>query len=243
MTERMYSDLAEWWPLLSAVEEYVEEAALFKSALLEYAPTIPRTLLELGSGGGNNAFYLKNDFQMTLVDLSEGMLRHSRRINPELVHHRGDMRDVRLNEVFDAVFIHDAIDYMVSRDDLKRAMTTAWVHCRPGGVALFVPDTTTERFEPDTSSGGSDEGARGFRYLAWSWDPDPNDETTITDYAFLIRDDGGAVTAVHDRHISGMFPQDVWLTTIAEVGFEPHSRIYEYSDLEHGYQVFIGVKR
>lgn len=80
----------------AAVEEYVEETALFKAALLEYGPTIPRTLLELGSGGGNSAFYVKNDFRMTLVDLSEGMLRHSRRINPEFVHHRGDMRDVRL---------------------------------------------------------------------------------------------------------------------------------------------------
>ena len=54
MTERMYGELADWWRLLSPVDEYVEEAAVFKAALLEHAPSRPRTLLELGSGGGDS---------------------------------------------------------------------------------------------------------------------------------------------------------------------------------------------
>lgn len=58
MTELMYAELADWWRLLSAVDDYVEEAAIFKAALLEHAPARPRTLLELGAGGGNNAFHL-----------------------------------------------------------------------------------------------------------------------------------------------------------------------------------------
>jgi SAM-dependent methyltransferase len=243
MNEHMYTDLADWWTLLSPVEEYVEEAALFKAALLDHALTRPRTLLELGAGGGNNAFYLKADFEMTLVDLAEGMLRQSRKINPELRHHHGDMRDVRLGEQFDAVFIHDAIDHMTTRADLERAMTTAYMHCRAGGVALFAPDTTTERFKPETSSGGTDAGRRGLRYLEWSWDPDPNDATTITDYVYAIRDEQGDVRVMHDRHTSGLFSREVWLATLAAVGFEPHSRIYEHSDLEQGYELFIGLKR
>ena len=32
-----------------------------------------------------------------------------------------------------------AIDYMTTAEDLARAVTTAFVHCRPGGVALFAP--------------------------------------------------------------------------------------------------------
>ena len=243
MSEHMYTDLADWWTLLSPVEEYIEEAALFKSVLLEHALTRPRTLLELGSGGGNSAFHLKADFDMTLVDLATDMLRQSRKINPDLRHHQGDMRDVRLGEQFDAVFIHDAIDYMTTRADLERAITTAYVHCRSGGIALFVPDSTAERFEPDTSSGGTDAGRRGFRYLEWSWDPDADDEMTTTDYVFAIRDERGDVRVMHDRHINGLFPRDVWLATLARVGFEPHSRICEHSDLDAGYEVFIGLKR
>jgi SAM-dependent methyltransferase len=243
MTERMYADLADWWTLLSPVDDYVEEAALFKAALLEHAPAPPRTLLELGAGGGHNAFHLKADFEMTLVDRAGDMLRQSRRINPELPHQQGDMRDLRLDEVFDAVFIHDAISYMASREDLERAMATAFVHCRPNGIALFAPDETRERFVPQTSSGGTDDGPRGFRYLEWTWDPDPDDETFIADYAFLIRDEHGEVRAVHDRHIHGLYPRQVWLDTMTAVGFEPHSKIYEHSDLERGYELFIGIKR
>lgn len=244
MMPTMYDDLAPWWPLLSPVEEYVEEAALYREALLEFAPGAPPvTLLELGSGGGNNACHLKRHFAMTLVDLSSAMLAESRRLNPELIHHVGDMRTIRLGEEFDAVFIHDAIAYMTSREELAQAVATAFVHCRSGGLALFTPDETRERFEPGTSCGGSDDGARGFRYMEWTWDPDPTDETIVTDYAFLIRDQSGEVRVVHDRHRHGLFPRDVWLETIRAAGFEPHSRVYQHSELPHGYEFFIGVKR
>jgi hypothetical protein len=171
------------------------------------------------------------------------MIRQSRKINPELRHHQGDMRDVRLGEVFDAVFIHDAIDYMISRQDLAQAVTTAFVHCRHGGVAVFVPDHVKERFEPDTSCGGSDVGARGARYLEWMWDPDPDDETAVTDYVFMLRDEDGVVRTVHDRHVHGLFPRQVFLDTIAAAGFEARSQVYAHSDLEDGYELFIGVKR
>ncbi len=92
---RLYSDLASWWPLISAPEEYVEEAA-FAASLLRTANPPTRTVLELGSGGGNNAFHLKREFEMTLVDLSEEMLAVSRQLNPECEHIQGDMRTVRL---------------------------------------------------------------------------------------------------------------------------------------------------
>ena len=238
----MYSDLAAWWPLLSPPAEYAEEAAVFRRALLEFAPKPPIRLLELGSGGGNNASHLKQWFEMTLVDRSEGMLEVSKGLNPELPHHLGDMREVRLQDSFDAVFIHDAISYMTSRDDLRRALATAYAHCADGGIALFVPDETKERFEPSTSCGGSDQGTRGFRYLEWTWDPDPEDETCITDYAFLIRDARGETQVTQERHLHGLFGHQIWLDLLAEVGFEPHSKVYAHSELDDGYELFVGLK-
>src|SRR5690242_17703724 len=106
----------------------------------------PRMVLELGSGGGNNASFMKGAYEMTLVDISPGMLAVSRAINPECQHIEGDMRMLRLGRTFDAVFVHDAICYMTSAKDLKAAMRTAYEHCRPGGLALFVPDHVRETF-------------------------------------------------------------------------------------------------
>ena len=71
----LYGDLASWWPLLSRPDEYAEEAA-FAASLLRTAKPPTRTVLELGSGGGNNAFHLQRDFEMTLVDLR----RHAGRV-------------------------------------------------------------------------------------------------------------------------------------------------------------------
>lgn len=92
-------------------------------------------MLELGLGGGNNASHLKKHFQMTLFDFSPGMLNVSKVLKPECEHIRGDMRTIRLEREFDAVFIHDAISYMLTEADLLQAIETAYVHCKPGGVA------------------------------------------------------------------------------------------------------------
>lgn len=109
---KLYQELAAWWPLLSAPADYADEAAFVRQTLIAACEKPPRTLLELGSGGGNNASHLKAHFLMTLVDLSAEILAVSRDLNPECEHIAGDMRTVRLGRRFDAVFIHDAIMYM-----------------------------------------------------------------------------------------------------------------------------------
>jgi SAM-dependent methyltransferase len=183
-----------------------------------------RTVLELGSGGGNNAWHMKAGFAMTLVDLSSAMLATSRAINPDCEHLEGDMRDVRLGRTFDAVFVHDAIDYMTTESDLRRAMETAFVHCRPGGVALLVPDHTAEAFEPGADHGGHDGAdGRAVRYLEWSTDPDPSDTWIVTEYAFVLRETDGSVEVAHETHRTGLFPRDDWLRLLREAGFDANA--------------------
>ncbi|MCZ7554224.1 MAG: class I SAM-dependent methyltransferase [Anaerolineales bacterium] len=193
----LYQELADWWPLLSSPEDYAEEAGFYQRALLAACAFIPRTLLELGSGGGNNASHLKQRFQMTLVDISPNMLRVSQELNPECEHVQDDMRKVRLGRQFDAVFIHDAIVYMASISDLTSAIETAFIHCKPGGVALFAPDCIRETFKASTSHGGHDRGNRSLRYLEWTWDPDPTDTTYIFDMVYVLREGTAEVRCVH----------------------------------------------
>ena len=220
-THRLYSDLARWWPLLSPPDEYEDEAAL-AAGLLASAQAPVREVLELGSGGGHNAVHLKRRFDLTLVDLSGEMLAVSRQLNPECEHIQGDMRTLRLGRTFDAVFVHDAIDYMLTSDDLAQAVETAFVHSRPGAVAVFVPDATSETFEPTSGHGGTDDQAsgRGARYLEWTWDPDPADTWVETVYVFVLRDEGGAVRIADDRHRTGLFSRAQWLQILSSAGFE-----------------------
>jgi len=87
-------------------------------------------------------------------------------------------------------------------------------------MALFVPDHVRETFEPSTDHGGEDGEGRGVRYLEWSYDPDENDTTYITDYVVVIREEHQPVTVEHDQHIIGLFARDEWLRLLRETGFK-----------------------
>jgi SAM-dependent methyltransferase len=241
---RLYTELAAWFHLLTPPSEYAEEAEFYLRAIREALGEPPRTLLELGSGGGNNASHYKRHVpRTTLVDLSPEMLAISRALNPECEHLQGDMRTLRLGREFDAVFVHDAVMYLTTEHDLRRAMETAFVHCRPGGVALFAPDHVRETFRSSTEHGGQDGDGRALRYLIWTWDPDPADTTFVADFAYLLREDGKPLRHEYERHVCGLFPRALWLRLLAEVGFRAPAAPLEYHDPDFGaVEVFVAIR-
>lgn len=242
-TPKMYSELADWFHLITDPADYAEEAEFYRQALFSACEYRPSTLLELGSGGGNNALHLKNHFQLTLVDLSPEMLKVSSALNPECEHIQGDMRSLRLDRLFDAVFIHDAVMYLTSEIDLRAAMETAYIHCKPGGAALFAPDDVLETFKPSTDHGGHDGQSRSIRYLEWTVDPDPTDTTYVVDYAYLLKNSTEEIRIERDRHILGIFPRQTWLSLLAETGFKSEALSFKHSERETGaYEVFVGYK-
>jgi SAM-dependent methyltransferase len=234
---RLYTELAGWWQLISPREDYADEAAFFKRLLqAENA----KTILELGSGGGNVAWFLKKDFTLTLTDISGEMLTESKKQNPELEHIEGDMRALRLGKTFDGVLIHDAIMYMTSEEDLRAALVTAYEHCKPGGAVVIVPDWVAETFRPHTTHEGEDAGERGVRYLEWIWDADPND--TEVNYEFILAlKENDALRTVVDRQVVGVFPRATWLQLLRDVGFE--ARVVEDPSTDgERTEVFLGHK-
>lgn len=233
---KLYDELADWWPVFSDAAQYRREVTRFARVLRESTRPSPRTLLELGSGGGNSASYLKKRFAMTLVDLSPRMLRVSRKANPECEHVMGDIRWVRLGRVFDAVYVHDAICHMTTEKDLQAVMRTAFEHCRPGGVALFVPDFVRETFEEGVDHGGGDAERGSVRFLQWIVDPDPSDTTYEVDFAILLRGRSGRVRLEHDRHRLGLFPRARWIRLLREVGFSP--RIVQDLELREAFLAY-----
>jgi len=214
----IYWELAPWFHLLTHPKSYAGEARHVVRTLKPERGQKP-TMLELGSGGGNNAFQLKKHFTLTLSDLSPGMLKLSRKINPECEHVVGDMRSLPLKRSFPFVFVHDAVMYMLSERDLARAIKTAFVHCAPGGIALFQPDFVRESYRPTRERGGHSDGARKLSYVETAHPLAESANFVDVDFTLTLREPDGGARRVVDRHRVGAFPRATWISILRRAGF------------------------
>lgn len=169
------------------------------------------------------------------------MLELSRSINPECEHIVGDMRTIRLNRRFDAVFVHDAIDYLTTEEDLRAAITTAALHCRPGGAVLLAPDEVVETFRPVNESGGHSEENRSLRYESKTWDPEPTDSTYLMEMTYRLSEHGLPEEQIEEVHELGLFARSTWLAAMRAAGLSPSIIASEHGEQDHVIDVFVGV--
>jgi len=238
---RMYGDLAHLWPLLSPPEDYAEEAVSWRNILREKLGDGRHEILALGVGGGHHLSHLTADFQATAADISEEMLALSRRLNPSVEHHVGDMRTLRVDRRFRAVLIHDAIGYMLTTDDLHAAFTNAAAHLRPGGVLILAPDFFRENFvDPHIYHTTREADGIQLTYFEYDYDPDPSDTTTESLMFFLIRE-GGKVRVERDHHTLGLFSRQIWLDELGRAGFTAELRPDEVRPSREGTPLLVGT--
>lgn len=217
---RLYNDLAWLWPIMSPHDHYEEEARSLHDKFEEFS-TIPiRTLLELGCGGGHNAYFLKNHYTLTCVDLSDAMLHNAQILNPEIRHLQGDMRSFQLSERFDAVLIHDAINYILTESDLLATFQTAFRHLNPGGIFITFIEQYKERIL--NWSPGHHTLSRGdvkVIYDEYNFDVDPTDTIleSLIIYRIFINNE---LRVESDLHTCGVFPFNTWTTLLNHCGFE-----------------------
>lgn len=236
---RLYSDLAWLWPLLSPPEFYEDEAETLRQLYAELGRArspLPR-LLDLGAGGGHLLAQLAGEFDCTASDLSPAMLELCERLVPGARRVVGDMRHLRLGELFDAVLIQDAVDYMRTAADVRAALATASAHLGPGGVLFVAPTYTSDNFADADAEHDSDESGN-LTYLSYVHDPDPTDSEYELVLVYLLRDaETRGVEVTVDRHHCGLFSEQQWLELLEEAGFA--ARVVED---DKAWTLFVGTK-
>ncbi len=198
-------------------------------------------MLELGVGGGHNMSHLTADFDCVAVDLSPDMVALSQGLNPGIEHHVGDMRNIRLEQTFDAVLVHDAASYLLTEQDLRETFETAALHLRPGGALMVAPDWVEETF-PDgwVYTWDRQQGDITVRIEEVMEDSDPNDTQVESTYTYTISK-GGEVTVEVDTHITGLFAISTWTRLMEEAGFSVELRPLPPNEGGYGSWLFIGV--
>jgi len=226
---RLYDDLAWLWPLLSPPEDYEPEASALRELIAAHFGDRPEgkrlSLLELGAGGGHTLVHLVDEFDCVAVDRSEPMLANCRRLAPGVETIVGDMRTLRLGRTFDIVLVHDAMDYMTTREDAQAACATIAAHLTPGGLALVAPTYTRETFtDGEVADDGTTTEAEKLTYFTYVHDPDPADDQFEMILLYLIRArsrQGEArreVEVIEDRHTCGLFSKTDWLGFCRDAG-------------------------
>ena len=133
-----YNDLAWTELFISSPQDYRKESESYCRLINNHSGLKPKTLLHLGCGAGIYDHTFKKHFKVTGIDISPGMLRIARKLNPTVRYIPGDMRNIDLDTQFDAVTIPDSIGYMTTVKDLAKTINTAYRHLRIGGILLIV---------------------------------------------------------------------------------------------------------
>ncbi|MDZ4121616.1 MAG: class I SAM-dependent methyltransferase, partial [Candidatus Cloacimonadaceae bacterium] len=195
-TNRLYKDLAWLWKLWGDPhKEYAEYSNYVMQNLQHLYPKRIESILVLGCGGGKNVFTVKKFGRTIGLDISPDMLNLAKQLNPEVDFVCADMRTFSLGSTFDAIFIDDAVSYMISEEDLSQLFTCCINHLKPGGVLSVSPDKTTENFQNNAtetfrSIPHSQYPDTEIVYIVNDYDPDADDNTYETTFLYLIRQNG-----------------------------------------------------
>ena len=138
----MFNAYAAYYDCLYQDKNYKSESGNINALLKTYS--VGNKVLDLGCGTGRHAEFLAQlGFNVTGVDLSDFMLEKAKSSMSTNIANKnsflqGDVRDVRLNQRFDAVIsLFHVASYQIFNKDIKAMFETAAVHLIPGGVFIF----------------------------------------------------------------------------------------------------------
>ncbi|MGH9117095.1 MAG: class I SAM-dependent methyltransferase [Acidimicrobiales bacterium] len=139
-------EAAAYEALYTAIKDYPSEAAEVAQIIKRLHPDA-RRLLDVGCGSGNHLTFLSANFAVEGVEASAAMAAVARRRLPGVVVHEADMRMFDLGHRFDAVVsLFSAVGYLLTTDDLDRAVERMARHLDGDGVLVIEPWFGVERW-------------------------------------------------------------------------------------------------
>lgn len=138
-----FQDCANYYDLVYRDKDYKTECGFLESIFGKYSSKPIKTILDLGCGtGGHTLILAERGYKVAGVDLSRKMLQIGKRkakkskLNIRFIE--GDIRNIELNQKFDAVISMFAVmSYQVTNQDLISAFRTASRHLEKSGLFIF----------------------------------------------------------------------------------------------------------
>ena len=159
--------LAGVYDAIMAEVEYDEWAA-FILELAHVRGYARGSLLDLGCGTGNSTVPMSDrGLDVSGVDASAAMLDVAREKLPHVEFTQATFTELALGRTFELVYsVFDALNNLLSDDDMREAFVRVFQHLEPGG--LFVFDINTPTGLRDLWEGGKAEGWADDVYYSWT---------------------------------------------------------------------------
>ena len=130
-----YNKIAQWYDEHRS-REMVEK--LYLDMVIAHIPKGAK-ILDLGCGMGEpiTQYFIDRKYDVTGIDGSTELIKLARSRFPNTNFGIADMRDISLNEKFDAIIAWNSF-FHLSQDDQRKMFVTFESHLAPNGVLLFT---------------------------------------------------------------------------------------------------------
>ncbi|MEO0275233.1 MAG: class I SAM-dependent methyltransferase [candidate division WOR-3 bacterium] len=209
--EKIFDKIAPYYDILMQNIDYKGWAQYFIK-ICELFNVHPEKILDIACGTGEEIVYLcEMGFDITGVDISESMLEIAKRKlkgkkNVRLL--KMDMRELNLNEKFDAVFsFFDSMNYLLTIEDMERCFKGVYNVLKNNGIFIFDMNTYYSLKEIWDNSTTIKE--RGNVYSIWKneW----NEEERISTLKLLLhvkeKDKSFLIEEIHKE--KAYFPDEI----------------------------------
>jgi len=219
--ERHLYNTCQWaWEMIGTVEDYRQLSDYVIDRIKEHQSLQTHSVLHLGCGSGCMDFHMKKHVAITGVDLSENMLRSAAKKNPECEYILGDMRELCIDNRFDAVIIPESIDYMRTEEEIVNVFTNAKNMLKQDGLLLVVVGYDPEFFPQNrTTVDQVDDKHTELTFIENNYAPDPDGNYFEATFVFLARQAGRLKTII-DIHTLGLFDRETWAGQMKKAGFD-----------------------
>jgi ubiquinone/menaquinone biosynthesis C-methylase UbiE len=212
----MYTRLAEYYDRVYATKDYAKEVERVNEIIQSHQRSSGVELLDVACGTGKHIEYLKNNYHVTGLDISEEMLAIARKRNSDVRFVLGDMKHAKLKQKFDIITcLFESINYNITLEQLKMAFGNLAMHLKPGGVILIEPIFTRESFiEKHLSIDSVDDSDMKIARVGLAREEKGH---AVLELQYLIATQEGIVHHI-DTHRMGLFTRDSILDALRASG-------------------------
>lgn len=206
-------------------EEYRAEADQVCRLIRKYQTCQSHALLDLACGTGEQSRFLIPSFDVTGLDLSEGMLTLARQKVPDAVFIQGDIFDFHLERKFGAVInLYGSVGFARGMEELQKGLDCAYRCLQAGGVLILTPWHTRETFREEMIAHSGTEGEICYCRLE-AVKRAGVDKASVEMIHLLGKK--GEIQEYHHRQEISLFSEEEYRSALQQAGFCLRERLSE----------------